>query len=56
MVGLMRREIRDREGNIVERTGVTITIAYNHGTTATGLLPGDRLYEDGELVYVQEDR
>jgi len=50
----VRREIRDREGNVVERQGVTITVAYNRGTTAKGLMPGDRLYEDGKLVYVQE--
>jgi hypothetical protein len=62
------REIRDREGNLVWRSGVagmglplprhsvTITVASNSKTSATGLLPGDRLYLDGVLVYEQEDR
>jgi hypothetical protein len=52
----MPHEIRDREGNVIERPGVTITIAFNRGTTAKGLLPGDQLYKDGVLVYTQEER
>jgi len=57
-----RREIRDRDGVVLWRSdhvesarpGVVITVRHNKPTTATGLLPGDRLYEDGVLVYTQE--
>jgi len=58
-----RREIRDRDGEVLwrsgdttsRRSGVILHRSANRSTTATGLEPGDQLYEDGVLVYIQED-